>query len=167
MPHHSLLLLHVANSTSLYLLIDIQSLLDFPPFSFLLFSFLPFAFFLISYHLFLFYFISSPLLSFSFPPYVFALRLPLYPPPSLFFYILSDVLSPSNSHPLLQSPSSFHLSLISLNSNPFFLPCSSLVFMANIDRFQFLTWRARTQTLIPHPFRASKQVQTCPPVCRS
>ena len=135
MDCHSLLLLHVANSTSLYLLIDIQSLLHFPTLFFpslpflpfhslsfpslfflsLPFSFLPFAFFLISYPFFLFYFISSPFLSFSFPPYDFALRLPLYPPPFLFFYILTDVLSPSNSHPLLPSSSSFHLSLISLN----------------------------------------------------
>ena len=103
MGRHSLLLLHVANSTSLsshrY---TISTSLAFPslffpsffflPFSFLPFSFLPFALFLISHPFFLFYYICSPLLSFSFPPYVFALRLPLYPTPFLFFSFISSLM---------------------------------------------------------------------------
>ena len=132
MDSDSQLLLHVANSTSLYLLIDIQSLLQFPSLFFPSLPFLPSLFFpsfcflsyFLSFLLILFYFLpfsffllpslclcssSSPLSSFSFLFFSF-----------LFFYIHTDVLSPSNSHPLLQSPSSFHLSLISLNSNPFF-----------------------------------------------
>ena len=140
--------------------------LSFPPFSsfpFLSFLLLSFLFPILSS-----YFILFPPLFFLSPSLLMSLLF-VFPFILLLFFssISSLMFSLLLTHILYYH---HHLRFIS-QSIPsiqirFFLPCSSLVFMANIDRFQLLTWRARTQTLIPHPFRASKQVQTCPPVCR-